>query len=89
MGLDSLEILLSVEKEFGVVIDDAEAAHLTTPRRLADYIARCRGGVGADKAPLQDDDIVRRVIRITAAQTGIPEESIHADHRFVQDLGLD
>ena len=38
MGLDSVELVLAVEEEFGIAIDDADAANLTTPRLLADYV---------------------------------------------------
>ncbi|MBK9219189.1 MAG: hypothetical protein IPL70_12650 [Uliginosibacterium sp.] len=35
------------------------------------------------------DDILQRVIAISADQLGIPVEKIHPDHHFVQDLGVD
>lgn len=38
IGLDGVAIVLAVEAEFGIVIDDADAVNLTTPRRLADYV---------------------------------------------------
>ena len=47
MGLDGVEIVLAVEEEFGIAIDDADAANLTTPRRLVDYVfERLHGGAG-------------------------------------------
>lgn len=38
MGLDSVELVLATEKEFGITIDDRDAASLTTPGKLADYV---------------------------------------------------
>ncbi len=38
MGLDTVELVLSVEEEFGVTIPDADACELDTPRKLADYV---------------------------------------------------
>jgi acyl carrier protein len=35
------------------------------------------------------NDILQRVIALSADQLGIPVESIQPDHRFVQDLGVD
>ncbi len=35
------------------------------------------------------DDILQRVIAISADQLGIPVEKIHPDHHFIKDLGLD
>ena len=38
MGLDGVELVLALEEEFEVTIDDRDAANLTTPRKVADYI---------------------------------------------------
>lgn len=50
MGLDGVELILSVEEEFGIGIDNADAADLITPRMLADYVVSrlgtLRGGDG-------------------------------------------
>ena len=52
MGLDGVAIVLAVEEEFGIAIDDADAANLTTPRRLADYVfERLHGGAGEMDCP--------------------------------------
>lgn len=39
MGLDSVELLLAIEAEFGIEIDDRDAEKMTTPRKVADYLA--------------------------------------------------
>lgn len=49
MGLDAVEIVLSVEEEFGIALDDAQTATLTTPRKLADHVCVLLG------EQLQDD----------------------------------
>lgn len=38
VGLESVELLLTFEEEFGIRIDDSEAASLQTPAQLADHI---------------------------------------------------
>jgi len=38
MGLDSVELVLSVEEEFGINIDDADTVNLVTPGILSDYV---------------------------------------------------
>jgi hypothetical protein len=39
MGLDLVELVLSVEKSFQIDIPDEDAPHLETPRQLVDYVA--------------------------------------------------
>lgn len=41
MGLDGVELVIAVEAEFGIAIDDADAARLTTPAQLADHVMAC------------------------------------------------
>jgi acyl carrier protein len=49
MGLDGVELVMAVEDEFGINIADEDAANLTTPRLLADYVVSRLG------APQPDD----------------------------------
>lgn len=45
MGLDSVELVLAVEEEFAITIEDEDAASLTTPRLLANYVASKLGAM--------------------------------------------
>ena len=38
MGLDLVEMVMAVEEHFGIEILDKEAYHITTPRKLIDYV---------------------------------------------------
>lgn len=49
MGLDAVELILSIEEEFGINISDADAEHLVTPRILSDYVINRIGSVGGTK----------------------------------------
>ncbi|RYD22522.1 MAG: hypothetical protein EOP88_07675 [Verrucomicrobiaceae bacterium] len=42
MGLDTVELLMSWEKEFDIQIPNATAAGLVTPRHAADAVAEIR-----------------------------------------------
>lgn len=44
MGLDTLELILAIEKEFCLDIPDAEAKLLTTPGLVVDHIVNKRNG---------------------------------------------
>lgn len=89
MGLDSVELVLATEAEFGITIDDRDAASLTTPGALADYVAAHLGKPALQQAPPSRDEILRRVVALTALQLRIPIEQIHPASRFVEDLGMD
>lgn len=38
MGLDSVELLMAYEEEFGVQFDNIDAENCSTPRHIVDYI---------------------------------------------------
>lgn len=38
MGLDTVELVMAFEEEFGIHIEDADAAEMTTPGHVADYV---------------------------------------------------
>jgi len=50
MGLDGVELVLSVEEEFAVTIEDGDFPELTSPRLLADYIVSRLGATGVGEA---------------------------------------
>jgi acyl carrier protein len=49
MGLESVELVLAIEEEFGIEIADADAVNLATPRMLADYVVARLGHPGVDE----------------------------------------
>ena len=89
MGLDAVELLLAIEEHFGVHVDDAAAADLKTPGLLADYLWTVLHGDEERMTVWTRERVLMDVIRICARHLGLPEAGIHADARFVEDLGLD
>jgi acyl carrier protein len=50
VGLELVELVMSVETRFGVDIPDAEARQLTTPAMLIDCVCRKVGAAGDETA---------------------------------------
>ena len=82
MGLDTVELLMAFEEKFGVRIPDEDAAHLTTPRKVTDYIMSKTGDRRMTREQIAD--IVRQVIE---KQVGIYDFS--DDDDFTKDMNLD
>ena len=84
MGLDIVELIMSIEEEFAIEIPDADAEKLVTVGQIADYIAE------KQKAPPQDQwDIWQRLQALISEHEAIPREKITRHSRLVEDLGLD
>ena len=91
MGLDGVELILATEKEFGIRIADGDAVDLLTPRQLAAHVCQLlptRHG-SAPAAAWTPDEVLHRVMQLTALQLGLELARIQPDSRFVEDLGLD
>ena len=85
MGLDLVELVMSVEEEFGIDIPDSLAEKISTVGDLADIVASelARSGQRADP-----DRIFERIRTHTAEWAVVSLEQVTRESRFVQDLGL-
>ena len=85
MGLDGVEIIMSVEEGFDIEISDEEAAAARTPRLLCDVVERKLTG----KVPtMSRADIRSKLRRIIIDQLSIRED-FDDEAEFVRDLGVD
>ncbi len=102
MGLDTVEMVMEIEQEFGIDIPDADAERIFTVGTLADYVWRRRQEVvkGIAPAPLPPTPIhapsadsyqavLERVRRIVADHFGARLDDVQAHTRFVEDLHAD
>lgn len=82
MGLDTVELIMAFEEEFGIAIPDADTSELTTPRQVTDYVMSKLAGERITRE--QVAAAVRRVIEEQTATYDFTEDS-----HFVRDLHLD
>lgn len=85
MGLDAVEIVLSVEKEFAIALDDAETAALTTPRKLADYVCALLGEQLRDDPQCVTQRAFHRLRAVLVRHFGARRSDVRLDTR-VTDL---
>ncbi|MGR9053903.1 MAG: hypothetical protein ACU84J_14755 [Gammaproteobacteria bacterium] len=102
MGLDTVELVMAFEEEFGIHIDNAAAAACSTPKQVADYVHAhvrtsrgdpCpsqRGFYRVRRALLQCFDCRRRDIEPASQLRDFLEPDIRANwERLRRELGAD
>ncbi|HUQ50277.1 MAG TPA: phosphopantetheine-binding protein [Terriglobales bacterium] len=94
MGLDLVELVMTVEERFEIDIPDEEAAELTTANRITDYFFAKIGGTShaargsSTQDPWTRESIRSEVRRIILEQLSVPED-FSDNVRFSEDLGVD
>jgi hypothetical protein len=84
--LDSVSLILDVEREFGIEIPDAEAAELGAVGALHACILR---HLGASDRVQASADAWDRLVRIFTEGYGVTPERVRADARIAAELGID
>jgi acyl carrier protein len=82
MGLDTVELVMAFEEKFGINIPNEDAAELTTPRKVTDYVMSTAKSEGMTRDEVAA--IVRSIIEETTAVS-----DFHEDSHFVYDMNLD
>lgn len=87
MGLDSVELILSVEEAFGIRIADEDAARLFT---VGDLHAHVVQEIQRQGKPAMPPGIVYDLLRnLICMELGVRPEEVVPGARFVQDLHMD
>jgi acyl carrier protein len=74
MGLDTVELVMAFEDEFGIAIKDDDATRLTTPGEVADYVlARVRTSA---EQPCPSQAGFYRLRRVLTSTFGFPRAAI-------------
>lgn len=86
MSLDSVELVLEVEKEFDIVISDEDASKIITVGNFRDLIIRSLQEKGMNP---NEGEVMQKLRAIVVEQIGAPPDQVTPEAEFVRDLGLD
>jgi len=86
MGLDTVELVLAVEKEFGIDIPDSDAGRIFTVGELHTFVISELGRIGR---PLESGDVYEQLRALISHHLGVRPEAVVPEARFVKDLGAD
>lgn len=85
MGLDTVELVISVEKIFDLTIPDEIAGELDTVRKLHEFIV---AELARLERPRIHADIIFDQLRVLiCAQLGVTAYDVKPDAHFIYDLG--
>jgi acyl carrier protein len=86
MGLDIVELVIRVKKEFDIEIPNADASRLVTVGSLHGYIVEALRRQGRIES---SDSVYAQLRDIICCQLGVKPEDVVPAARFVDDLGAD
>ena len=86
MGLETVELVISIESAFSMRIPDEVAATLTTPERASNHIEMTLRQEGRARPRTEIDRIVKE---LTLGISGIDPSHYTPEKEFVRDFGLD
>ena len=87
MGMDTVEIVLWAEDEFGVAMPDEEVGDIYTVGEFASYIATKVSAKTGNHTTYEDT--LPKIIDILVQDYGAQRNNIQLSSRFIEDIGLD
>ena len=86
MGLDTVELILAVEDEFGIEIAEEAAMRLDSVGGMHDYIVETLRSRGTT---VDEQEIWQRLRTVIVHQLGVRPEEVRRKAEFVRDLRAD
>jgi len=86
MGLDTVEILMRIEEEFGISIPDQVASNSLTVGDTHRVVVDMLVAKGAFHSPELEADTWQRLVRIVTEQMRMKAEAVHPESRWVPDI---
>ena len=87
MGLDTIELVLAVEKHFDVQIPDEDASRLATVGKLHYWLINELTRL--NRGPVDYQRTFLELRQLICEHADVEPEAVVPDARFVQDLRLD
>ena len=86
MGLDTVELVMAIEEEFGIEIPNSDASKLAVLGDMHDYIIRAlrQRGDTADEGRVWE-----RLSAVVVAQLGVRPDEVRRTAHIVHDLRAD
>lgn len=88
MGLDTVELIVSIEDHFEIRIPDPVAEKLNAVQDIVD----CVYAMIKDRSNYREFDrenVAKVVIELISDKSGIPVHQIKLEHSITNDLGMD
>ncbi len=85
MGLDTIELVLTAEKHFGVSVPDERAEKTITVELFAQLLYELRTQTAS---PMPFEEVLLELRQLVSKQFKIPIEKVLPEAEFVKDLGL-
>ncbi len=86
MGLDSVQLILAVEEEFGIRVRDEKASEMMT---VGDLFAHVLSQGQNDGKTLDPEIAWTRYVSVVVEQLGVRESAVVPEAEFVGDLRMD
>ena len=86
MGLDTVELVIQIEKTFSITIHDQEAEKIVTVGDIHDFLMQA---IDADGRALDSDQVWGQLTDILSDDYGVSRAKTTLDAGFIRDLGLD
>jgi acyl carrier protein len=87
MGLDTVELVMAVEEEFGISIPDSAATNMLTVGEMHTFVVSELNRLG--KPHVDPVVIFEHLQRIIVRQLGVRPSEVIPSARFVKDLRAD
>ena len=87
MGLDTVELVLAVERRFSITIPHEVAAQLATVGQMHQFVVEQLQRAGSLEP--SRDEVYSILTDVICHQLGVRREDVTPDAHFVYDLGAD